>query len=78
MKVLKFIAIAVAAVFGLLLIFGMTMSPEKSRLYDKQAQAEKMCDNMMSDSSLGTERRMTRDICDKLKAQIAEEIRRTK
>ena len=58
-----------------MLIIGANVSPEKSRAYAARDNAEAMCDKMMSDAALGTERRMTREMCDKLKAEMDRRVR---
>jgi hypothetical protein len=74
LKAIGWTLATVAGIFILMMIYGaVTMTPEKSAWYDKKDRAEKMCDQMIGDSALGSERRMTRDICDKLKAQIEAE-----
>jgi hypothetical protein len=62
--------------FVLLMIYsGLTMSPQKSALYDKQRRIEQECDKMMSDAALGSQRQMTRAICDRMKGEVEAEIR---
>ncbi len=41
--------------------------------YAKEAQANAMCDEAMSDAAPGSEKRMTRRVCDELKARIKSE-----
>lgn len=73
MKILGFIVGGIAVLFVLMLIIGSNVSPEKAAQYDKEARADAMCDQMMSDSALGNERRMTREMCNQLKAKIKAE-----
>lgn len=73
MKVLKFIGYAIAGVIGLfviMLIIGAMTPEEKRRQYEHEATVERECDKMMADSALGSERRMTREICDRMKADL--------
>lgn len=51
----------------------MSYSPERAGHYEKQQRVEAACDQMMSDSAEGDERRLTRSICDKLKANVEAE-----
>ncbi|MGJ7915550.1 flagellar basal body-associated FliL family protein [Massilia sp. LXY-6] len=51
----------------------MSYTPERAARYEKQRRVEAACDQMMSDSAPGDERRLTRSICDKLKAKVEAE-----
>ena len=73
MKVLKIFGYAIAGVIGIfvvMLIIGALVPEEKARQYGHEAAVEKECDRMMSDSAFGNERRMTREICDRMKADL--------
>jgi hypothetical protein len=69
--------VAVVLVVGLL-IFGANMSQEQKNAYAKQDRVEAECDKMMSDSALGDERRITRSMCDGMKALVAQDVRNAK
>ncbi len=56
--------------FLLMLVIGANVSPQKATQWEKEKRADAMCDQLMSDSALGDERRMTRAICDRVKADI--------
>lgn len=73
LKVLGYVVLGVIGVFVLLLVIGSNMPPQTSQYYDKKRAAEEMCDQMISDSALGDERRMNRKMCDDLKAMIEKE-----
>ena len=75
MKIIAWIVGILISLFVIMLIIGANVSPEKSKAYAARDNAEAMCDKMMSDAALGTERRMTRDICDKLKAEMDRRVR---
>ncbi|MDN7489636.1 MULTISPECIES: hypothetical protein [Burkholderia] len=78
MKKAMYIVGGGACVFlTVLLIVGATMSPERSAAYDQQARVEAACDQMIADSALGSERRMTRQMCDLMKEKAAEDIRKS-
>lgn len=53
--------------FIAMMILGSTVSDKKAAQYGKEAAIERECEKMMSDSALGNERRMTRQICDQMK-----------
>jgi hypothetical protein len=78
MQALKWIVGIVGGGFILLMVFGLSMSPERSALYDQERRVKEACEQMLSDSALGTERRMTRAMCDKMKADIEAKKRTTK
>lgn len=62
----KFMLVVGALVLGsivLLLAAGLSVTPEQERKYNAQRELERVCDEMMSDSALGSERRMTRQMC---------------
>ena len=73
MKVFAWIAGISVAILALMMVVGSNMSPEESARRDRAAAADSECDKMMSDAALGAERRMTREICDRLKASIEAE-----
>ena len=75
MKVLAWSVVSVVGLFAVIMMFGTKVSPEMSKLYNKEAAANDMCNKMMSDSALGDERRMTRDMCDNIKAHIKEQMK---
>ena len=75
MKIVGWILGVGAGLFVLMLIIGANVSPEKARAYAAQDQADTMCDKMMSDAALGAERRMTREMCDRLKDEMAKRVR---
>lgn len=65
------IPIALLVVF---LGFGaLTMTPEKAAFYDKERAIKEACSNLTADSAPGTERRMTREMCNQMKAQLEAE-----
>ncbi|QRR09744.1 hypothetical protein FPJ27_26305 [Burkholderia sp. MS455] len=73
-----YIMCGIACVFvTMLIVVGATMSPERSAAYDQQARVEAACDQMIADSALGSERRMTRHMCDLMKEKAAEDIRKS-
>lgn len=65
--------IAMCGVVGIAAIGLMSYTPERAARYEKQRRVEAACDQMMSDSAPGDERRLTRSICDKLKAKVEAE-----
>jgi len=74
MKVLLWIVGIVFAGSLVLLIAGMNMSPRESAAYDQRERVNAACEQMMSDAALGSERRHTRDICDRMKAAAQAEL----
>lgn len=54
--------------FIVLLVSGLTMSDKDSAKWSKVNAIDRECDKMMSDSAPGNERRMTRQMCDQMKA----------
>jgi len=71
-KVLKLFGYALAAAVGLfvVMLIIVAMTPEdKRRQYSHEAMVDRECSRMLSDSALGAERRMTRDICEGMKAE---------
>lgn len=71
----KWALIAVGAVLLVLFISRLRMSPEKWKAYDYQSAVEATCGKAMSDSALGSERRMTRAACDELMEEAKKRIR---
>ena len=71
MKVLVWIVGIAAGLFVLALIIGSNVSPERSRAWQAEKNAEVICEQMMSDAKLGAERRTTREVCEQLKAEMA-------
>lgn len=59
---LKWLLGGIVGIVVLMAVIGMNMSPEKQRAYEAQRQGEAMCDKMMSDAALGSERRTTREL----------------
>lgn len=76
MKMLGYIAAAVAGLFVLMLIIGANVSDEQAAQWARENEADRICDQLMADSALGSERRMTRRMCEELKAKIAAEGKR--
>lgn len=72
MKVLKRIAIGSAALFGLFVLYGMTISPEDAARHQRQAAVRDKCDQMMADAAPGSEKRLVRELCDQMKAKAAQ------
>jgi len=70
---MKAIVCIVGGIAALLVIGFMTYTPEKAAQYEKAERTEAICDQMMSDSKLGDERRATRKVCDMLKEKIKTE-----
>ena len=75
MKIVVWIVGIIAGLFVLMLVIGANLSPENARAYAAQNEADTMCEKMMSDAALGAERRMTREMCDKLKEEMARRVR---
>lgn len=71
MKIALYIVAGAVGLFVLLGVIGMNMDPATSARYDRQAAVDEACEKMMSDAALGNERRMTRQMCDELKARAA-------
>jgi flagellar basal body-associated protein FliL len=69
---MSFFGIVVGMV-GMIAIGLISYTPERAAHYEKDRRVEAACDQMMSDSALGDERRLTRSICDKLKAKVEAE-----
>lgn len=67
MKALKWIVGTIVGLFVAMLILGALVRPDPAR--EKLSRIEEACDQMMSDAALGNERRMTRRMCDDMKAQ---------
>ncbi len=79
MRALKWIVgLPLALLLAAFLYFLVTTSPEKSRAYGNLHYAEDECEKMMSDSQPGAERRMTRAMCDQLRARLEHKSRETK
>jgi len=78
MKVLGWIVGIVVGLFVLMLVIGANTSPEKARAYGAQKNVDDVCDKMMSDAALGAERRMTRQMCDKMKEDATKRVRESK
>jgi hypothetical protein len=72
--------IIAAAIGGFLLVFALaaSVSPEEAKIYAKEAAVDEACDQMMADSALGAERRMSRQMCDGMKARLKDELRKLK
>lgn len=51
----------------------LTMTPEKAAFYDKERAIKEACSNLTADSAPGTERRMTREMCNQMKDQLEAE-----
>lgn len=73
MKVLGYIVGGIVGLFILMMIIGSNVSPEKAALYQKEDRINETCDKMMSDSAPGSDRRMTRQVCDDMKARVQAE-----
>jgi hypothetical protein len=73
MTTLKIIGCIAAVVILMLFIRSGNMSPEESARYANKQAVDAACDQMMSDSALGNERRMTRSVCDSMKATAAQQ-----
>ena len=67
MRVIAYIASIAIGLFIVMLIIGASMSPEERQRQSQRKAIDDFCDNAMADSALGRERRMTREMCDKLK-----------
>lgn len=79
MQALKWLVGIVGGGFIAIMVFGMlTMSPERSALYEQEQRIKTACGEMMSDSALGNERRMTRAICDQMKSELEAKKRSVK
>ena len=74
MKVIGWI-FGIVALLGVAFIgFGFAIStPESTARYDKLRTIDQWCDQTISDSALGSERRMTRETCDALKSKISKQ-----
>lgn len=70
MKILGYIVGGVVGIFLLMLVIGASISPAERERMAKEKQVDEFCDKAMADSALGAERRMTRNICDELKAKV--------
>ena len=71
MKIALWIVAGAIGLFVLLGVIGMRSDPAGQARHDRQAAVDEACDKMMSDAALGNERRMTRQMCDELKARAA-------
>ena len=78
MRAMKWLGWALLCLVAFIAYKAAMTSPERASALVRRDAAEKMCDEMTSDSALGSERRMTRDICNKLKAGIDNDVSRTK
>jgi hypothetical protein len=74
---IRHLLVILAALICLVIIVTVTTSREKAEAYDKLHEAERICGNAMADASLGAERRTTREVCDRLLANIHKQIRAT-
>lgn len=68
-KLLLVVAGLVVAFFALGFYLVATEDPAQARKREQLRNLDRMCEQMMSDSALGNERRTTRSICDEAKAQ---------
>jgi type II secretory pathway pseudopilin PulG len=74
---MKTLGIIILVLVGLVTVINLSMSSEKSALYDQLHEAERICGTAMDDAALGGERRRTREICDRLITSIKAEIKVT-
>lgn len=75
---LGYIALAAVAVVVLMWAIGANMSDEKSAAYDKQSNVNDFCDKAMQDAAPGSDKRMTRQLCEDLKAKAKADIKAAK
>lgn len=68
-KLVLTVVALVAAFFAFGFYLVATEDPAEARRRAQAQNLERMCDQMLADSALGVERRMTRSICDEAKAQ---------
>jgi hypothetical protein len=73
MKILGYLVGGAVGLFLLMLAIGASISPEESKRMAKEKHLEEICDKAMADSALGSERRMTRQVCESAKEQLKSE-----
>ena len=69
----KFLVVMSCLVIAAALLHALTgpsVTPEEARRFNAQREADKLCDKLMSDATLGDERRRTRQMCNDLKERL--------
>lgn len=69
-RLLKIVAIGVAAVLVIVAIGFANRTPEDTAKYAMEARVDAHCDQTIADSALGDERRMARQMCGLMKASV--------
>ena len=67
LKIFGYVAGTAVVLLVLMFAVASTVSPERSAQLEKGRRIDAACEQMLADSALGSERRMTRQVCDQMK-----------